>query len=90
MKQTDVALLAAWIQDALALLCIVIMFLAGNDVWHDAGRPDFWRLDQPPFPDVRAFVIAYYALAGLVLLRIAIRLARTAGKPNLTIASANP
>jgi hypothetical protein len=29
----------------LALLCWVVMFLTGTDVWHDVGRP---RLLEPP------------------------------------------
>jgi hypothetical protein len=52
------------------------MFLAGNDIWHDTGSPDFWRLSKPPFADVRVFVCAYYALVALVLGRMVIRLGR--------------
>jgi hypothetical protein len=47
---------------ALALLCWVVMFLAGTDVWHDAGRPDLWNLQGPPYPDLRAFAYAFYLL----------------------------
>ena len=57
------------LQDLAALGCLVIMFLAGNDIWHDTGRPDFWHAQDPPFPDVRAFVVAYYALVLLVMAR---------------------
>jgi hypothetical protein len=47
---------------ALALLCWVVMFLAGTDVWHDVGRPDIWNLQGPPYPDLRAFAYAFYLL----------------------------
>ena len=26
---------------SLALLCWIVMFLSGTDVWHDVGRADF-------------------------------------------------
>ena len=51
----------------LGMLCWIVMFLAGTDVWHFAGRPDFWRLAEPPYADVRAFGYAFY-LQFLVLL----------------------
>ena len=44
--------------------CWVVMFLAGTDVWHDTGRPDFWNLPGAPYHDLRAFVVAFYVLAG--------------------------
>lgn len=47
---------------ALALLCWVVMFLAGTDVWHDLGRPDLWNLQAPPSHDLRAFAAAFYLL----------------------------
>jgi hypothetical protein len=47
---------------ALALLCWVVMFLAGTDVWHEIGRPDFWRLQGPPYTDLWAFAYAFYLL----------------------------
>lgn len=63
-----------WIQlatlclGALALLCWAVMFLAGTDVWHDVGRPDFWNLQGPPYHDLRAFAYAFYLL--LVVLSV--------------------
>lgn len=57
-----------WVQPAtfclgaVALLCWLVMFAAGTDVWHDAGRPDFWNLQGPPYHDVRAFAYAFYLL----------------------------
>lgn len=47
---------------ALAILCWLVMFLAGTDVWHDVGRPDFWNLQGPPYQDLRAFAYAFYLL----------------------------
>jgi hypothetical protein len=56
------------------LICWTIMFLAGTDVWHYAGSPDFWRLTGPPYVDLRAFGYAFYlqlfVLLGLVLVGI--------------------
>jgi len=43
------------------LFCWLIMFLAGHDVWHFAGSPDFWHLKGPPHADLRAFAFAFYA-----------------------------
>lgn len=51
----------------LGMLCWIVMFLAGTDVWHVAGSPDFWRLSGPPYADLRAFGYAFY-LQFLVLL----------------------
>ncbi len=45
-----------------ALACWVVMFLAGSDVWHDVGRPDLWRLQGPPYSDLRVFAVAFYLL----------------------------
>lgn len=42
------------------LICWIIMFLAGHDVWTFAGKPDFWRLSGPPFADMRVFAVAFY------------------------------
>lgn len=46
----------------LSLGCWLVMFLAGTDVWHDTGRPDFWRLDGSPYADLRAVASAFYLL----------------------------
>lgn len=45
-----------------AALCWIVMFLAGTDVWHDVGRPDFWNLAGAPYNDLRAFAGAFYVL----------------------------
>ena len=45
----------------LGMLCWLVMFLAGTDVWHFAGSPDFWRLPGPPHTDLRAFGYAFYS-----------------------------
>jgi hypothetical protein len=52
--------------EILAVLCWLVMFLAGTDVWHDVGRPDFWNLAGPPYQDLRAFVDAFYVLFGVL------------------------
>ena len=44
---------------SLALLCWIVMFLSGTDVWHDVGRPDFWNLPGPPYRDLRAFAYSF-------------------------------
>ena len=58
-KRAQLATLAC---SALALLCWIVMFLAGTDIWHDAGRPDVWTLQGPTPHDVRAFAYAFYLL----------------------------
>ena len=54
----------------LALVCWAVMFLAGTDVWHDTGRPDFWNLAGPPYPDLRAFAYAFYLLFAILLVHL--------------------
>jgi len=44
-----------------SLLCWIVMFLAGHDIWTFAGKPDFWKLSGPPYLDVRIFAVAFYA-----------------------------
>jgi hypothetical protein len=44
----------------IGLMCWIVMFLAGTDVWHFAGSPDFWRLSGPPNNDLRAIGYAFY------------------------------
>ncbi len=60
---------------AICLLCWVVMFLAGTDVWHDTGSADFWHLQGPPYVDLRVAAYAFYmlfaALVGTLLLQIA-------------------
>ena len=55
---------------ALALLCWFVMFLAGTDVWHDVGRPDFWNLQGVPYNDLRAFAYAFYLLFIVLLVHL--------------------
>ena len=59
--------LATFCLGALALLCWVVMFLSGTDVWHDLGRPDFWHLQGPAYHDLRAFAYAFYLLLAVLL-----------------------
>ncbi len=44
----------------LVMLCWIVMFLSGQDVWTSAGRPDVWHQSGPPYPDLRAFLVAFY------------------------------
>ena len=44
----------------IGLMCWIVMFLAGHDVRHFAGSPDFWRLNGPPNDDLRAIGYAFY------------------------------
>ena len=46
---------------ALALLCWIVMFMAGHDVWHDSGRPDLHLMGATSF-DLRALAYAFYLL----------------------------
>jgi hypothetical protein len=43
------------------------MFLAGNDVWHFAGSPDFWNGTGAPHTDLRAFAYAFYLQLGVLV-----------------------
>jgi hypothetical protein len=56
----------------LGFACWVVMFLAGTDVWHDAGRPDFWNLTGPPYDDLRAFAYAFYLLFVILLVHLVV------------------
>ena len=56
----------------LGMLCWVVMFLAGTDVWHFAGSPDFWQLSGPPYTDLRAFGYAFYLQFFILLTMIGI------------------
>jgi hypothetical protein len=66
--------------DVVAVACVVVMYLAGHDIWNDTGQPDYWHLQGLPFFDVRVFVTAYYGLAILVLGQIAMRISRAVRK----------
>ncbi len=52
---------AAIFLGALALLCWIVTFMAGTDVWHDSGRPDLHLMGATNF-DLRALASAYYLL----------------------------
>jgi hypothetical protein len=56
----------------LGMLCWLVMFLAGTDVWHFAGSPDFWRLSGPPYADLRAFGYAFYLQLAVLLAMVAV------------------
>ena len=72
MNKNRTAQIGGVITEVLILMCLVVMFLAGTDIW----RADFWRLSKPPFADVRVFVCAYYLLVALVLGRVLVRLGK--------------
>ena len=74
MNKNRKAQIVAALAEILILMCLIVMFLAGNDIWHDTGQPDFWHLNRPLFADVRVFVCAYYLLAALALGRMLVRL----------------
>jgi hypothetical protein len=58
----------------ICLMCWIVMFLAGTDVWHFAGSPDFGRLSGPPNSDLRAvgyaFYLQFFVLLGVVMIGI--------------------
>jgi hypothetical protein len=60
---------------AISLLCWVVMFLAGTDVWHDTGSRDFWHLQGPPYTDLRAFAYAFYLLFVVLIGSLVVRIA---------------
>jgi hypothetical protein len=56
----------------LGMLCWLVMFLAGTDVWHFAGSPNFWRLSGPPYTDLRVFGYAFYLQFVILLVMLAV------------------
>jgi hypothetical protein len=56
---------------ALALGCWVLTFMAGTDVWHDAGRPDFLKLGATDF-DLRALAVSYYVMPAVLSLLVGV------------------
>jgi TRAP-type C4-dicarboxylate transport system permease small subunit len=76
---------STWSQSAaryltvLALVCWVVMFMAGHDVWHDAGRPALHVMGATNF-DLRALAWAFYLLP-LCLAGAIIALVVTARRP---------
>ena len=61
MKLRSVQLAACGVS-VFALLCWLVIFLAGTDVWHDLGSPNVWTLQESPYPDLRACLYAFYLL----------------------------
>ena len=57
------------------LLCWVVLFLTGTDVWHHTGRPDLWTLPGPPYQDLRAFAYAFYLLLLVLTLQVVVTVA---------------
>ena len=67
----------------LGMLCWVVIFLAGTDIWHFARSPDFWREPGPPNADLRAFAFAFY-FQFLILLMMVVLTSWTAFKAGTT------
>jgi hypothetical protein len=63
---------SSFVLAAIALGCWVLMFMAGHDVWHDTGRLDLWRLEGPPYADLRAFIVTFYVLLPVLLAQLAV------------------
>ena len=51
----------------IAILSWVIMFLAGSDIWNDAGRKDIWALQGVPYNDLRVLLYCFYGLFILLI-----------------------
>jgi hypothetical protein len=56
---------------AACLACWLLMFAAGHDIWHDAGRFDV-RAMGATSADVRAFAVAFYGLFFVLLAQFAV------------------
>ena len=63
--------LAALLLTTIGLACWTVMFLAGTDIWRDTGRPDLSQLPGMHAADLRAFVVAFYALPLVLLAQFA-------------------
>lgn len=55
------------------LICWVLMFIAGTDVWHDTGSHDFWTLHGPPYDDLKVFAWAFYLLLPALVVMLAVQ-----------------
>ena len=56
---------------AASLVCWLLMFAAGHDIWHDAGRFDVLAMGATA-ADVRAFAVAFYGLFFVLLAQFAV------------------
>ena len=56
---------------AVCLACWLLMFAAGHDIWHDAGRFDVRTMGATAF-DVGTFAIAFYGLFFVLLAQFAV------------------
>ena len=52
----------------------VLMYLAGADIWHDTGSMNFWKLQGPPFTDLRVLVCCFYGLPVVFFVKILVNL----------------
>jgi len=60
MRKTQFLMSSAGAFVGVSLICWIVMFLAGHDVWTFVGKPDFWKLTEAPYSDVRIFAVAFY------------------------------
>ena len=58
----DLRRAAALYLAGLSILCWVFMWLASQDLWHEAGRPAFGQLDF----DLRFLIVTFYVLLPLL------------------------
>ena len=58
------------------LLCWMVMFLAGTDIWHDTGRPDLRALPGATAADIRAFAYAFYLLPLILVAHLVVTATR--------------
>lgn len=52
------------------LLCWAVLFLAGTDLWHDFGRPNFRKPDGSLIVDARAYIYAFYLLFAVLAVQL--------------------
>ena len=57
---------------ATGVICWILMFGAGHDLWHETGRVDLWRVPGVHAVDLGAFLIAFYGLLLVLLAQFAI------------------
>lgn len=74
MKQSSKWIVFGALLNSAALLCWLLMFMAGTDVWHDTGSQDFWTLQGQPYNDLRAFAWAFYGLFVILIASFSLQL----------------
>ena len=60
MKSRQISFLVTVIIGLISFGCLVAIFLAGNDIWHDLGGHNFWSgQGSSPF-EWRVLTVAYW------------------------------